>query len=124
MQDSILLLAAGVIFLWGIGHLIPTRNVVAGFGALSPDNRRTLTMEWIAEGLSLCFLGLVIAAFVLRLGAAHPATVLLARACALMLFVLAGVSAFTGARTSILPMKLCPWIKSLVGLSYLLASFL
>ena len=124
MQTAILLSAASVITLWGIGHLIPTRNVVAGFGALTPDNWRIITMEWLAEGLCLCFLGLVAAAFVLLLGADHTATRLLARACALMLFVLAGVSAFTGARTSILPMKLCPWIKSLVGLSYILASCL
>jgi hypothetical protein len=50
-------LAAAITTMWGIAHLIPTRNVVAGFGTLSKDNRLVITQEWIAEGITLTFLG-------------------------------------------------------------------
>jgi hypothetical protein len=41
---------------------------------------------------------------------------------AAMLLVLAAVSAFTGARTSVLPMKLCPVVKSSVALAFFLST--
>ncbi len=81
-------------------------------------------MEWMAEGITLCFLGVLVIAMVIGLGADHAATHLVARACAIMLFILAGVSSFTGARTAILPMKLCPFIKSTVGIMYVVASLM
>jgi len=122
MQTTLLFAGSAVIVLWGIGHLVPTRSVVAGFGALSADNARILTMEWVIEGLTLCFLGLLVAAVTVRIGADAAATALVARLAALMLLVLAAVSALTGARTSILPMRLCPYVKSAVALAYLAAT--
>lgn len=124
MQVILLYLGAAVIFVWGLGHLIPTRNIVAGFGALSLDNKRIITMEWLAEGLTLCFLGLLVATMVFLVGPDQAATHVVARACSVMLFVLAGVSAFTGARTTVLPMKLCPFIKSGVALLFLTGTLL
>lgn len=44
---------SAVIILWGIAHLIPTKAVVNGFEPVSEDNRRIITMEWMAEGLTL-----------------------------------------------------------------------
>lgn len=122
MQALLFHIGAGIIFSWGIGHLIPTRSIVSGFEDLSADNRRIITMEWLAEGLTLCFLGVLVVASVLVVGADHRAARVVARACAIMLFVMAGVSAFTGARTAILPMKLCPYVKSAVGIMYIVAS--
>ncbi len=81
-------------------------------------------MEWIAEGITLCFIGLIVMVLVFYIGANEAATHLVARVCAFMLFILAGVSAFTGARTTILPMKFCPFIKSTVGIFYIVASLL
>lgn len=124
MQVLLFYVGASIILLWGIGHLIPTRNVVSGFGELSADNRRIITMEWVAEGLTLCFLGILVIVSVFYFGADHAATHLVALACAVMLFVLAGVSSFTGARTAVLPMKLCPFIKSGVGIMYVVASYM
>ena len=92
MQVLLFCIGAGTILLRGIGHLIPTRNVVSGFGDLSADNRRIITMEWIIEGLTLCFLGVLVIAPVFVVGADQAATRLVARACAVMLFVVAGVS--------------------------------
>jgi len=124
MQVLLFCIGAGTILLWGVGHLIPTRNVVSGFGDLSADNRRIITMEWLMEGLSLCFLGALVLVSVFLVGADHAATRLLARCCAVMLFIMAGVSWFTGARTAVLPMKLCPYVKSAVGIMYVIASLM
>ncbi|MHC4404370.1 MAG: hypothetical protein ACYTG0_32345 [Planctomycetota bacterium] len=122
MQTLLFYIGAGVIFVWGVGHLIPTRNVVSGFGALSADNTRIIVMEWLAEGLTLCFLGILVMVLVLAIGPDHAATHLVARCCAVMLFVMAVLSSLTGARTAILPMKLCPYVKSAVGIAYVAAT--
>lgn len=42
----------------------------------------------------------------------NPVTLVVIRAYAIMLLVLAGLSAMTGARTSVLPMKICPFVKT------------
>ena len=102
-------LAAGILLLWGLGHLAPTRSIVGGFGALTVDNRRILTMEWIAEGFTLVFLGVLVTAVTL-LGDG-PTVALVCRLAAGMLVVMAALSFATGARTAILPMKACPWVK-------------
>ena len=103
-QATLLSIGSVVIFLWGVGHILPTRSVVAGFGELSSDNTRIITMEWLIEGVTLCFVG--------------------ARAAAAMLIVLAVISAYTGARTAVLPMKLCPYVKGAVALTFITATIL
>jgi hypothetical protein len=118
VQAALLHIGSLVIFLWGVGHLMPTRSVVAGFGDLSPDNTKIITMEWLIEGITLCFLGVLVAATASILGPDQVATHLVARLAAAMLLVLAAVSALTGARTTVLPMKLCPFVKSGVALAF------
>ena len=61
LNNILLYLGAAILFVWGVAHIIPTRNVVAGFGALSEDNRINITMEWVAEGLALAFVGALVA---------------------------------------------------------------
>jgi len=56
------------------------------------------------------------------IGLDHAATHLVARAAAVMLFVMAILSSLTGARTSVLPMKLCPVVKLIVGAAYIAAT--
>ncbi len=123
MATVLAYLGAGAIFVWGVGHLIPTRSVVSGFGELAADNSRIITMEWLAEGLTLCFIGVLAALVTSRVGVASPGGTLVLRACAGMLLVLAVVSSFTGARTSVLPMKVCPVVKSVVAALFVVASF-
>jgi hypothetical protein len=79
-------------------------------------------MERIAEGLTLSFLGVLVIASVYYIGADKFATHLVARSCAVILFVMAGVSLLNGAQSAIFPMKLCPYIKSAVGIMYLIDS--
>jgi hypothetical protein len=124
-MEAVLLCGGSVgIILWGVGHLIPTRNIVSGFGAISRDNRLIITMEWIIEGVTLCFLGVLVAAMGAIVGPEAAPTHLVARVSGMMLLVLAVVSSFTGARTSVLPMKLCPFVKSAVAAAFLAATLI
>lgn len=115
---------SAVIFLWGIGHLVPTPGIVEGFGPLSDDNRRIVTMEWLAEGMTLCFIGVLVFISVLAAGPESQTAIIVGRLCAGMLLAMAILSSFTGARTSILPMRLCPVIKTLVAVLFLSATLL
>ena len=73
MIDSIILyVASGIIALWGMAHLCAIGGVIRGFGEISVDNKRIITMEWIVEGLAL----LMIAAFVATVTAIDPKSVI------------------------------------------------
>jgi hypothetical protein len=102
-------MAAALAALWGVAHLLATRSVVSGFGDLTVDNRRIITMEWIVEGVAL----VSIAAFVALTTAIDPGAAVSSAVYAiaiLTLVVLAAVSLFTGFRIAFLPFRLCPFI--------------
>jgi len=105
----LLYLGAALTVLWGVAHLFPTSPVVKGFGAISIDNQRIITMEWIVEGVSLIFFGALVATvtFVDPMTAVSKAVFMLT---VIGLFVLATVSLFTGSKVNFLPYKLCPFI--------------
>lgn len=125
MTPTVLLfLGSIVITLWGVSHIIPTKSVVAGFGTLSSDNFRIITMEWVAEGLTMVFIGLLVLATTILIGPGSTTANLVFYATAAMLIVMAIWSAFTGARTSILPMKACPFVKTFVAILFILAAVL
>jgi hypothetical protein len=113
-----------VIILWGIAHLLPTKSVVSGFGTISGDNRKIITMEWIAEGLTLCFIGLLVLLVTLYAGPQNLVSILVYKISAWMLVVMAGVTFMTGAKTSITPIKVCPLVKSIVAILFFLGSVL
>lgn len=110
MLDLIMLyLGAAFTALWGVAHLFPTRSVVKGFGEISVDNRHIITMEWIVEGVSLIFIGVLVAAAALL----DPVSVVskaVFSLSAIALLTLALVSVFTGFKVNFLPFKLCPII--------------
>ncbi len=108
-QLVLLFLGAALTILWGISHLFPTRAVVKGFGDISADNREIITMEWIVEGVSLIFIGVLVASvtFIDPTSIASKAVFVIS---ALGLLVLAAVSLFTGFKVNFLPFKLCPLI--------------
>ena len=115
MGEALTYAGAVLIFIWGVAHIIPARAVVDGFGPISTDNRRIITMEWVAEGLALCFIGLlVLISTIADAGATAPVM------SAVMLLVMAAWTALTGARTSILPIKVCPFVKTGVAVLFLL----
>lgn len=125
MLDDLLLYAgSALIIVWGIAHIVPTRPVVAGFGSLSMDNQRILTMEWVAEGLALSFIGVLALLVTLQSGPANPVATLVYRTCAAMLVLMAGWTLVTGSRTSIVPIKICPFVKTTAALLLVLGTIL
>ncbi len=74
------------------------------------------------EGLALVFIGMLVVLITALEGIENHASALVYRVSGVMLIVMAGMSAFTGARTSIIPMKLCPPIFLTVSAMYLLGS--
>lgn len=120
---SVLLYTGSIVIIaWGIAHIIPTRSVISGFGAIAQDNLRIITMEWIAEGLTLCFIG-ALALFLTLSGGPQSAIITnVYRICAIMLIVMAVLSLFTGARTSIVFFKICPVVKTTVAVLFLVGT--
>ena len=110
MANQILLyIGSALTFIWGIAHLFPTRSVVQNFGDISLDNKRIITMEWIVEGISLIFIGVLVGAVtIVDPVSAVSKVVYVVSICGLL--VLAMVSLFTGFRISFLPFRLCPFI--------------
>lgn len=124
LRDILLYSGSAAIAVWGVMHIVMTRAVIGGFGPLSHDDRLVITMEWILEGVTLCFIAALVTAVTLLGGSEGSVAILVYRASGLMLIVMAGVSLFTGARASPLPYKLCPPIFGTVAALYLVASTL
>jgi hypothetical protein len=124
VNEILLYIGSGVIILWGIAHLIPTKSIVNGFGKISEDNKKILTMETIAEGFTLCFLGVLVLLVTLLAGYEAEAANIVYLASAVMLLVMALLTALTGARTALLPYKICPVVKTVVAVLFILGSVL
>ena len=124
MNDILLYIGSIVIILWGIAHLVPTKSIVSGFGSISEDNKRIITMEWIAEGLTLCFIGVLVLFITILGGSQNPVSIIVYRISALMLIIMAGLSLLTGARTSIVPIKICLVVKTTVAVLFFVGSVL
>lgn len=119
----LLYIGSGMVIIWGIAHIVPTRSVVNGFGQITADNKKIITMEWIAEGLAMCFIG-VLTLLVTLTGSQNPVTSTVYLASAAMLIIMAGLTASTGARTSIVPIKICPVVKTVVAVLFILGAVL
>jgi hypothetical protein len=110
MSGNLLLYLASVLLVgWGIAHLFPTKNVVKGFGDISLDNQRVIAMEWINEGATLIFIGLLTAAVTIIDPTNHVAHTVYWLAI-IMLNALSIISLFTGFKVDFLPYRLCPII--------------
>jgi len=118
-----LYLGAGLTILWGIAHLFPTRNVVAGFGEISVDNKHIITMEWLVEGVALIFTGLLVAV-VTYIDPANLVSQAVYTLVAIFLFGLAIISLLTGFKVAMVPFKLCPVIFGLSAVLIILGAFL
>ena len=122
-MDVLLYIAAALIGVWGLAHLVATSGVVVGFGELSADNRRIIAMEWVVEGVALLSLGALVAAVTAT--GSGDATASAAYAVAVVtLLVLAVVSLFTGFRIAFLPFRLCPFIFTLSAVLIALGAWL
>ena len=118
MTGSILLyIGSSLPFIWGVAHLFPTGNVVRGFGEISIDSRRIITMEWIIEGITLIFIGILIA-LVTYVDPNSLVSGIVYWTSFSILNLLSLVSLFTGFRVPMIPFQLCPFIFT--GSSFLI----
>ncbi len=107
MNSVVLYVAAAMTGLWGAAHLFATRGVIAGFGDLTTNNKRIITIEWIVEGVAL----ISTAAFVVAATAIQPEAAVSSAVYVVAigtLVALAAVSLFTGFKVASLPFRLCP----------------
>lgn len=111
INQTLLYIGSGLTLLWGIAHLFPTRSVVQGFGEITIDNKRIITMEWIIEGIFLIFIGLLCAGSNFLYPASFNALYIYLLS-SIFLVILAIVSLLTGFKINFLPFKLCPLIFS------------
>jgi hypothetical protein len=81
-------------------------------------------MEWIMEGLALCFIGILVAALTLVAGPNDPGSVVAYWGSAAMLVVMAIVSLLTGARVNFIVYRLCPPIFLAAAVLFVLGAVL
>jgi hypothetical protein len=124
MANTILLGVGAVIpIAWGAAHLLAAAPAVKGFGDISQDSRRIITMEWIMEGLLLIFIGaVVLAATVIDRSGTTSRWVF--RLSFLILNIMSAVSLFTGFRVRFLPYRLCPILFTAASILIILGTYL
>ena len=123
MLSNLLFILGSLISIgWGIAHIIPTKQVVTGFGDISKENRLIITMEWISEGITLCFVGTLVLVLTIMGFSSNQTGIAVIRLASLMLVSMAILSLFTGAKTSITPIKICPIVKTFVAVLWFITS--
>jgi hypothetical protein len=103
----LIIVGAAITIIWGVAHLFPTKSVVKGFGNITADNKNIIAMEWIVEGVSLIFIGIIVLG-VGFIDATSNVAAFVYLTSAGVLIVLAIVSLLTGFKVNFLPFKLCP----------------
>lgn len=123
MAQSIFLYTGSIlILLWGIAHLSALKPVVKGFGELSRDNRLILTMEWLVEGLIFCFIGVLVLLITALTGSQQTTNKIVYLSSAAILLIFSVLSLLTGARTKEIPFKICPVIKTITAILFIIGS--
>lgn len=119
----LLYVGTGLTAIWGIAHLFPTSSVVKDFGEISADNKNIITMEWIVEGVSLIFIGTLVA-LVTVVNPLNDVSLAVYMCSVISLIVLALVSIFTGFKVKFLPFRLCPFIFTISAVLILVGTFM
>ncbi len=121
MTSVLAYIAAIAVGLWGVAHVAPTRQVLAGFAPITRDNRRVLLQEWLAEAITMWGISTQIIV-ITAVGSGAPATVWLYRVTAGLLLALAVLTGLTGARTPVVWFKICPVLLTVSAALLLTAS--
>ena len=122
MGPFIALTAAGLVAVWGVAHAIPTRQVVAGFAPITPNNRRVLVQEWLAEAFTMWGLAAIIITVTI-VAAESVATNWVYRVSAVLLAALAVLTQLTGAKTTVIWFRICPVLLGTCAALLVIASF-
>ena len=123
LNHVLLYVGSALPFIWGISHLFPTKSVVEGFGDISFDNKRIIMMEWIIEGVSLVFIGILVASLAYT-DYSHTISRLVYWISFAVLNALSVVSLFTGFKVDFLPFKLCPFIFTSSSILIILGGYI
>ena len=89
LNETLIYIGSAIIIAWGVAHLVPTRLIINGFGEISEDNRKILTMELLAEGFTLIFLGVLPMVFTILSGPQGTPADIVYLACGIMLLLMA-----------------------------------
>ncbi len=122
LNETLIYIGSAIIIAWGIVHLIPTGAIVKGFGDISGDSKKILTMGLLAEGFTLIFLGVLPLVFTILSGPQGKPADIVYVACGAMLLLMAVITTLTGARTAEIPYKICPLVKTAVAVLFILGS--
>jgi hypothetical protein len=122
MDEVLAYVAAGLVGLWGVAHAVPTRQVVAGFGAITVDNRRVILQEWLVEAFTMWGLAAAVISATVVGGAGSGVTIAVYRVAAGLLVALAVLTGLTGARTPAVWFKVCPVLLTTSAALLVLAS--
>jgi hypothetical protein len=123
MSTMLAYAAAIVVAAWGVAHAVPTRQVLAGFGPVSADNRRVIQQEWLAEAFTMWGTAAIVIAATVSGGPADTRAWVY-RAAAALLLALGTLTALTGARTRVIWFKICPALLACSAGLLLAASWL
>jgi hypothetical protein len=124
VAEILLYVGSVLIILWGIAHIMPTKSIVEGFGDLTEENRSIITMEWVAEGLALAFIGFLVLLITLFHGPGNPVSASVYRIAGVMLLIMAAWTGLTAGRKSVVFFKICPVVKSTGAVLFFVASVL
>jgi hypothetical protein len=108
-HDVLVYCGSFFLVVWGIAHLFPTRSVIRGFGNITIDNKRIIAMEWIGEGTTLIFIGLLVALVTITDPSSAVSRIVFWSSFGI-LNVMSAVSLCTGFRIPFIVYKLCPII--------------
>ena len=110
--------------IWGIIHVIPNKKVMAAIGKKNWEMQEIVFMEWILEGITLIFIGILV--FLVNTFGEGPnvACHIVFRVSAAMLASMATWTLITGAITSFRPLKFCPFVKLIAGTMIFFGSYL
>jgi len=114
---------AALVAVWGVAHVMPTRQVLGGFEPITADNRRIIAQEWLAEAFTMWGTAAIIIAATAAPGTAPDTRAWVYRTASALLVSLAALTAVTGARTPVIWFKICPVLLAAAALLLLAASF-
>jgi hypothetical protein len=123
MNAVLAYLSAALLAVWGTAHAVPTGQVLAGFQPVTPDNRRIVQQEWLAEAITMWGLAAVVIAATAASDAATDVRAWVYRAVSVVLIALAVLTALTGARTPVIWFKICPALLTAAAALLVIASF-
>lgn len=138
IRDILLLLGAILVISCGSIHIFLTKSIINGFDKMSEENKQITLMEWIVEGLTLYFIGILVLIITFSGLSEEFVSKVFFGASFILLLIMTILSLMTvvHVRTGDLTLKpnikkitsihlkSCPIIKFTSGILFLLGSFL